>query len=146
MSDQNYQATFAQQNMMQPNMMMNDMPSQSNGQIQQANITIIGSKTKPGNCCCLISTIIAGSCLIFPLCFMCCTWWQKIVNPTYELTTEAYRDVGRFIELSPSINNLNLVVGDNAFNAEKARILFEMLSRSRITGFTFRNLVIECNG
>ena len=46
-------------------------------------------------------------------------WWKEIVYPMYELSPQAYRDVGSFIERNPSANNLNLTVVDNAFNAEK---------------------------
>ena len=43
------------------------------------------------------------------------------------------------------MNNINFTVADNSFNAEKARILYEALSTSRITGLTFVNLVLACN-
>ena len=35
---------------------------------------------------------------------------------------------------------------DNTFNAEKARILFEILNRGQITGFNFVNMALEING
>lgn len=54
--------------------------------IQQANITIAGTKTKSTNACCMISTLVCGTCCIFPLCFMCCAWWKKIVFPRFELS------------------------------------------------------------
>lgn len=54
--------------------------------IQQANITIAGPKTKPANTCCMVSTLVCGTCCIFPLCFMCCAWWKKIVYARYELS------------------------------------------------------------
>jgi hypothetical protein len=113
--------------------------------MQQANITIIGSKIKAGNLCCAISTIISGAFCIFPLCFMCCMWWKKIVSAIYELTPETYRDIGVFLERNPTVTNLNLTVADNAFDAEKARILYESLSRSRVTGLTFVNIALPCN-
>ena len=101
------QVNLMQQNMMaQPNMMqemlLQDAPMmpmmpmmpmgmpvasmmapQANMNMQQANITLVGSKTKASNNCCYIFTIICGSFIIFPLCFMCCMWWKKIVYPTY---------------------------------------------------------------
>ena len=40
---------------------------------------------------------------------------------------------------------LNLTVVDNTFNAEKARVLYESLSGSSLTGFTFKNVALACN-
>lgn len=113
--------------------------------MQQVDITIVGNKTKPGNIGCAISTLMVGVFCCFPLCFMCCMWWKKIVAAFYELTLEAYRDIGVFLERNQSATNLNLTVADNAFNAEKARVLYESLSRSRLTGFTFVNVALACN-
>jgi hypothetical protein len=113
--------------------------------MQQADITIVGNKTKPGNQGCIFSTIMAGMCCCFPLCFMCCMWWKKIVAAMYELTPEAYRDIGVFLDRNQTVTNLNLTVADNSFNAEKARILYDSLSRSRVTGFTFVNIALACN-
>ncbi len=44
------------------------------------------------------------------------------------------------------MTNLNLTIVDNAFGGPKARALHDVLSRSRITGFTFNNRALECNG
>jgi hypothetical protein len=115
------------------------------GSIQQANLTIVGNKTKTPNNCCYILTILLGSLLIFPLCFICCMWWKKIVYPTYELSLQAYQSIAYLIQSSPNMNNVALSVVDNAFNAEKARILYEALSRSRVTGFSFLNRALACN-
>ena len=54
--------------------------------ITQANITVAGRQTSMGSLCCALLTVILGVCLIFPLCFMCCMWWRKIVYPKYEMT------------------------------------------------------------
>jgi hypothetical protein len=114
--------------------------------IYQATVTIVGNKTSATNNCCLCMTICFGAFLIFPLCFMCCGWWKKMVLPKYEINAETYRALGRIIA-SPAtaITNLTLTVVDNAFNAEKARILYEVVSQSRLTGFTFNNLALACN-
>jgi hypothetical protein len=73
-------------------------------------------------------------------------WWKKIVMPRYEVNPEVYHSVGRLISSAGStITNLTLEVVDNAFNAEKANILFEAISRSRLIGFTFRNKALGCN-
>lgn len=135
---------------MMPNMMGQDMsmipPNPTGPQpMQQADITIVGGKTKSGDLSCLFATIMCGACCIFPLCFMCCMWWKKIVSPVYQLAPEAYRDIGVFLERNPTVTNLNLTVADNSFNAEKAGILYESLSRSRVTGLTFVNIGLACN-
>jgi hypothetical protein len=44
------------------------------------------------------------------------------------------------------MKHLSITVADNAFNAEKARILYDSLSRSRIGGFEFINRALDCNG
>jgi hypothetical protein len=158
------QVNLMQQNMMAPPNMMQEMLLPNNPMmpgmpmpgmiatggnemsIQQGNITLVGNKTKPSNMCCFLMTILCGSFFIFPLCFMCCMWWKKIAYPTYELSIDAYHTLANFISRAPNMNNLNLTVVDNAFNAKKAGILHECLSRSRITGFTFNNRSLHCNG
>jgi hypothetical protein len=114
--------------------------------IQQANITLVGTKSKPGNVWCYMFTILCASLVIFPLCFMCCMWWKKIVFPAYELSNEAYQALANFIARAQNITNLNLTIVDNAFGGQKARVLHDMLTRSRITGFTFNNRALNCNG
>lgn len=118
------QQSMMQAQMLQPQMMMDgnmmgvpQIPQVPITDIQQANITLVGNKTKPGDMCCFMITIMFASCLIFPLCFMCCTWWKKIVYPMYELTAQAYNSLGNFLLRHPTINNLNLTVVDNGFNA-----------------------------
>lgn len=112
--------------------------------IQQANITLVGNKTKSSNIGCFILTFMFF-CLIFPLCFMCCEWWKKMVSPLYELTAQAYQSIGDFLRANPTVTNLNLTVVDNAFSAEKARILAAALGGSRVTGITFVNAAIALN-
>lgn len=113
--------------------------------VQQANITLVGNKTKSSNICCFMMTFMFF-CLIFPLFFMCCEWWKKIVSPIYELTAQAYQSIGDFLRVNPTVTNLNLTVVDNAFSPEKARILAAALGGSRVTGITFVNAAIALNG
>ena len=54
--------------------------------IQQIQITLIGSKTKAANVCCIISTMVAGAFCILPLICLCIPWWKKTVSPVYELS------------------------------------------------------------
>ncbi len=72
-------------------------------------------------------------------------WWKKAINPRYELTVQAYRDIGYFVEKTLTASNLTLSVVDNTFNLEKARILYDSLSKSRITNFIFVNKAFNCN-
>jgi hypothetical protein len=51
--------------------------------IQQANIVLVGSKTKAGNSICFCITMVLGALLIFPLILMCFDWWRKITFPMY---------------------------------------------------------------
>lgn len=73
-------------------------------------------------------------------------WWKRIVFPSYELTADAYHAVATFISKTPSMTTLDLTVTDNSFNAQKAAILHEALSRSQIQTFLFTNRVLNCNG
>ncbi len=113
---------------------------------QQINIMLVGNKTKSSNPMCIFSTICFGMCCIFPLCFMCCNWWKKAVYPIYELSLQAYREVASFLERNPTANNLNLIVVDNAFNYEKASVLYDTLSRGQIRTISFTNKALACNG
>lgn len=91
--------------------------------ILQANLTLVGTKVKTTNNCCFCLTILLGSFLILPLMVMCCGWWKKIVYPAYELAVDTYKSMATFIASCPNITSIMLVVADNNFNAEKARIL-----------------------
>ena len=113
--------------------------------ITQANITVAGNQTSEGNDCCFILTFFLGVILILPFCFMCCMWWKKIVYPKYEMTVQFYRTIGVFLRKERQCILLNLTVVDNAFNAEKAKVLFESLSGTSLTGFTFKNIALACN-
>lgn len=55
------------------------------GQVREATINCTGTQISEMNMCCLICTIIWGSFLIFPLCFMCCDWWQKMTYPSFDV-------------------------------------------------------------
>lgn len=69
---------------------------------------------------------------------MCCDWWKKIVYPAFDVPESTYRALGNLI-FAPNIQTITLNVNDNRFNKTKAQILYDMLSRSRLRGFTFVN-------
>lgn len=99
-------------------------PTMSNSQtVVQANITVAGSKISEGSACCYLTTILLASFIIIPIFFICCMWWKKIVYPRYEISAEFYRVIGTFLRRENQCRMLNLTVVDNAFNAERARLL-----------------------
>lgn len=51
--------------------------------IKEINITCLGQQIKPYKPCYVICTGIWGALFIFPLLFMCCNWWKKIVMPVF---------------------------------------------------------------
>lgn len=51
--------------------------------IQQIQLTLIGSKTKPTNTCCFFSTLLMGAFCILPMICLCVPWWKKLVSPVY---------------------------------------------------------------
>jgi hypothetical protein len=73
-------------------------PQMPNSQVvTQANITVVGTKTSTGSDMCFCVTILLASFIIFPLFFMCCMWWKKIVFPKYEMNGDFYRALGNFL-------------------------------------------------
>lgn len=83
-------------------------------------------------------TIIWGSILIFPLCFICMDWWKRCTLPAYTIAINVYVSLGKIIK-APNIKNLTLTVIDNNFDQQKAQILYNHIAESRIRGFTFVN-------
>lgn len=106
--------------------------------VRDINVTIMGTQVKEYNVCCMIITIVFGSILIFPLCFMCCGWWQRLVYPAFEVEEHAYRSLEKLFS-STNLNSVTITVVDNAFNRSKANIIYEMLSRSCAKAFIFNN-------
>jgi hypothetical protein len=128
--------------------MITFQPSQPISQVPlvtQLHVTTVGNKTEPTGSACFWLTLISGMFLIFPLCFMCCTWWLKLVYPKYEVNPELYHSLVRFIRSSHGCRFLNLKVCDNAFNNEKARILFDGLQGTQLTAFAFENVAGNFN-
>ena len=69
---------------------------------------------------------------------MCCGWWKKCVYPLYEIPVSVYSSLARLIR-GGSIRNVTLTVLDNKLNAEKAAIIYDMVSQSQLSGFTLIN-------
>ena len=86
----------------------------------------------------VVATDIIGVFMIFPFFFWSCSWWKKIVYPAYEVSVSSYKCLQRLTK-SKKINKLTLNVIDNTFNDQKAKILYNILSKSSIKRFVFTN-------
>ena len=53
--------------------------------VTHLNVTTVGPKTQQSSFGVLFATLLLGTCLIFPLFFMCCMWWRKLITPLYEV-------------------------------------------------------------
>jgi hypothetical protein len=103
-----------------------------------ANVTTSGVEVQAMSMMSLMCTMIWGSLLIFPLCFMCCSWWKRCTYPAFTISAGVYMSLGRLFR-APNLKNITINVVDNNFDEAKARILCSMLSESRVRGFTFIN-------
>lgn len=72
------------QMMMPQPIMMVPVVAQTNV-VNEVHITVVGNKTAPSDVCCFVLTIVFASFCLFPLLFMCCAWWKKMVYPKYDL-------------------------------------------------------------
>ena len=86
----------------------------------------------------MMCTMIWASFLIFPFFFMCCDWWKKCTYAIYDIPESIYQSLDNLTR-GGSIKNLTLKVVDNCFTAQKASILYNIIERSSLKGFTFIN-------
>lgn len=106
---------------------------------REATINCMGNQIKEVNTCCIVCTGIWGGILIFPICFMCCNWWKKIAMPAFEIPISTYQALQNLI-CNTNLQTITLSVCDNKFDAQKAQLLFSMLSSApNLKGFTFMN-------
>jgi len=64
----------------------------------------------------------------------------------YEISISFYRMLSDLLEKHNQCKMLTLNVYDNAFDAEKARVLYASLDgRSGLRGFVFKNKVLCCD-
>ena len=88
---------------------------------------------------CMVCTFIAGGFLIFPLCFMCCNWWKKMVFPVFDIPMTTWQAIGRLFTL-PNLQAITLNLADNTFDKSKADLLYSYASEARnLKGMTFVN-------
>jgi hypothetical protein len=124
--------------------MQQQMQTQTYTGINQLNVVTVGDKLA-GNVACLFLTMVCAVFLIFPIFFMCCDWWRKVVYPLYSVRLDFYRGLGTFLRRVPSCQTLRVTVCDNNFNAEKGRLLYEALMGSQVKSFTLVNLASSLN-
>jgi hypothetical protein len=72
---------------------MDNLRTNSQAQIFNAQIIITGNQIHELNQSCLIATIVGGSFIIIPIFFMCCGWWKKIVYPAFEVPLSTYQSL-----------------------------------------------------
>ncbi len=69
---------------------------------------------------------------------MCCDWWKKCVYPAFDIDFSVYASLAKLFR-SRNLRNVSLTVIDNTFDNNKSSILYQMISESRVNGFTFIN-------
>ena len=69
---------------------------------------------------------------------MCCDWWKRMVNPTYNVPYSSYGAIENLLRL-PNLQNLTLSVNDNGLDQQKINLLYDLVSRSQLRSFTFVN-------
>lgn len=112
--------------------------------IVDININVTGTQIQAFNTCSYCWTIATGSIIIIPIFFMCCGWWRKCTYPAYDVPASIYESLRKLLSGS-SVRNLTLTVVDNLFGSQKASILYDIISQSRINGFTFINMAGDYN-
>ncbi len=67
-----------------------------------------------------------------------------MVYPAYSVPLSTYQKLEALI-CSSSIKTVTMTVIDSTFDSQKAKLLYDMLSRSSVKGFTFTNLASANN-
>lgn len=93
---------------------VNALTDKERRDIVEASIILTGNKVKPENKCCYYATLLLGVVFVVPLFFMCCSWWQRMAYPAYEVDVESYQLLAKLL-LSTDASGLSLTVYDNAF-------------------------------
>ena len=117
---------------------LDSISDQEVGILVDAKIIISGVEVKEVNMTALMCTLIWGAIILFPLFFICCNWWKKCVGGISDVPLAIYQKLERIVR-GPNMKNLTLIVNDNYFGAEKANVLYNVLSSSGLKGFTFIN-------
>jgi hypothetical protein len=126
------------------NLKSNEISAEELSRYRSLRINVSGTMVKNNSLCCYWNTIIWGSIFLFPLFFICCDWWKRIVNRIFEVNVEGYEGVARMI-LNSRAEDVYIMVQDNLFNAVKAQILIRALERSAVRNLVFTNLAVGFN-
>lgn len=103
-----------------------EMSAEELAKYRSLRINITGTMIKTNNMCCFWQTIIWGSIFLFPLFFICCDWWKKIVNKIYLVENSGYEGIAQLI-INSRAEDVYLMVQDNLFSSSKAEILIKAL-------------------
>ena len=116
---------------------------QNNTGVSQLNVISVGEKNSGSPVCSCLTILFL--CLIFPIFFVCCNWWKKIVFPKYNLNAELYRAVGQFVRNNITCTIVRLIVCDSQFNSEKVHLLRDVLMGTQIQSLTVVNIAKAIN-
>jgi hypothetical protein len=73
---------------------------------------------------------------------MCCDWWMSLTYPAFDVPENTYRALAQLINGTP-LQTLVISVTDNRLTKQKCQILYDLLSRSQLKGFTFINRALN---
>lgn len=114
------------------------LPDEEIQKITDAHLNITGKQIQGVNNGAYMATMIGASLIILPIFFICCDWWKRCTLAAYDVPISVYEGFSKLLRGS-SLRSLDITVNDSAFDALKASILFQGLSSSRISFFSFRN-------
>ena len=117
---------------------LDGMSDEEANRIVDATIVVTGREVQALNTTGFLCTFIWGSIIIIPLFFMCCNWWRRCVLAAYDIDLSAYVALAKLFR-SSNLRNVSLTVADSTFGSNKSSTLYQMVSESRINGFTFIN-------
>lgn len=87
----------------------------------------------------MLTLIVLGSILIFPLFFLCCPCFKRKTSEIRRLEQEAYSEIGRAIKECPKLTVVMVGVADSYINAQKTHALEERVIQSSGMTFHFTN-------
>lgn len=87
----------------------------------------------------MICTASWGGVLIFPLAFMFCNWWKKVVYPAFEIPETTYHALQVLLS-APNMETISLSFVDNCLTKVKTEIMYKIFSRATsLKSLTFVN-------
>lgn len=91
------------------------MSAEELAKFRSLRINITGTMVKTNNMCCFWNTIIFGSIFLFPLFFICCDWWKRIVNKIFAVEMQGYEAIAEILRNSRA-EDVYVMVQDNLFD------------------------------